>query len=305
MNRVLILIVFLLLPVCILGQLSPLTNQYLLNPMSVNPAYAGSRLGLSASLLYRNQWTGMKGAPETATFSMDAPLKNERIGLGLLIVSDKIGVTKEKHLITNYAYRVDIGDGVLAFGLGAGIVITNTEWSKLEVVDEGDDFYLTDSKTFLIPSFRAGIYYSYRDFFAAFSVPKLLSYKFDYDKGKYVLENSSEENNYMLTTGGNFKLNQYINFMPSVLLSYIQGGSFNYDVNAQVNFKGKFSVGASYRSTKALEGIFQFQINNQLGIGYTYDFDMGTIGKYSNGSHQIMLRYEFSYKVNVINPLNF
>jgi len=273
--------------------------------MSVNPAYAGSRLGLSASLLYRNQWAGMKGAPETATFSMDAPLKNERIGLGLLVVSDKIGVTKEKHLITNYAYRVDIGDGVLAFGLGAGIVITNTAWSDLVVIDPGDDYYLINSKTYIIPNFKAGVYYSNKDFFAAFSIPKLLSYKFNFDKGKYVLYNGSEQYNYMLTAGCNIKLNQYINFTPSALVSYLKGADLNYDLNAQINYKEKFSIGASYRSTKALEGIFQFQINNQLGIGYTYDFDLGTIGRYSNGSHQIMLRYEFSYKVNLINPLNF
>ena len=305
MNKIINIIVFIFLPVCVFGQLSPLTNQYLLNPMSVNPAYAGSRSGLSASILYRNQWTGVIGAPETATLSIDAPLRNDRICLGLLAVSDKIGVTKEKQLISNYAYRVDIGDGVLAFGFGAGVVITNTKWSDLVVIDPGDEFYLTDSKAFVLPNFRVGLYYSNKGYFAAFSVPRLLSYKFNSDKGKYVVHNNPEQYNYLFTTGYAFKLSQNINFIPSTLISYIQGENLNYDLNAQLSYKERFIFGASYRSTKSLEGMFQFQINNQLGIGYTYDVDMGTIGRYSNGSHQIMLRYEFTYKVNVINPLNF
>ena len=46
-------------------------------------------------------------------------------------------------------------------------------------------------------------------------------------------------------------------------------------------------------------------VNNQLRIGYTYDFDLGKLGRYSNGSHEAMLRYEFRYKVDVVNPLIF
>jgi hypothetical protein len=49
----------------------------------------------------------------------------------------------------------------------------------------------------------------------------------------------------------------------------------------------------------------QFQVNNQLKIAYTYDFDTGELGGYSNGSHEIMFRYEFRYKVKVVDPLSF
>jgi len=67
----------------------------------------------------------------------------------------------------------------------------------------------------------------------------------------------------------------------------------------------KFWAGVSYRNGRSFAGLFQFQDNNQLRIAYTYDFDIGRIGQYSNGSHEIMLRYEFRYKIDVANPLIF
>ena len=45
-------------------------TQYMYNTVSVNPAYAGSRGHLSIAGLYRNQWLGLDGAPETQTFNI-------------------------------------------------------------------------------------------------------------------------------------------------------------------------------------------------------------------------------------------
>jgi hypothetical protein len=56
---------------------------------------------------------------------------------------------------------------------------------------------------------------------------------------------------------------------------------------------------------RSMGALIQFAINNQLRIAYTYDFDFGQLGRYSNGSHEIMLRYEFHYKVEAVSPLNF
>jgi hypothetical protein len=64
-------------------------------------------------------------------------------------------------------------------------------------------------------------------------------------------------------------------------------------------------AGVSYRNNRSFGALIQFAINNQLRIAYTYDFDLGDLGSYSNGSHEIMLRYEFRYKVEAISPLNF
>lgn len=305
MKRIIIFTALSFLAIISSGQLIPITDQYLLNPLAINPSYAGNRSVLSVSLLYKNQWTGMTGAPETGTFSIDAPLRGERIGLGLMVVADKIGVTNEQQIMTSYSFKVDIGDGILSMGLGAGVIITNTAWSELTVNDPGDEYYLADSRTFYMPEFRFGLYYTYKKYFAGFSVPKFLTYSFDYKKDKFAIMNDFSHYNYLFNTGYTFNLGKRFNFTPSVLLSYMTSEGFSYDVNMIAGYLDRAWFGASYSSNKTLTGIFQFQLTNQVGIGYTYKYDLGSLGRYNNGSHGIMLRYEFRYKVDVTNPLLF
>ncbi len=145
MKQILRLLILLLLPVSVAGQLTPVTNQYILNPLTINPAYAGSRGALNIAAFYRRQWVGISGSPETMTLAADAPLLDAKLGLGLIITNDKLGVTKETQFHTTYAYKISMGDGNLSFGLGAGLITTNTAWSDLVVLDPGDEYFLIDS----------------------------------------------------------------------------------------------------------------------------------------------------------------
>lgn len=305
MKKIIKILILLLIPLSVTGQLTPVTNQYVLNPIMINSAYAGSRGALNIAAFYRRQWVGIPGSPETMTFSMDAPLSDEKIGLGLSVVSDKIGVTKETQFITNYAYKIKMNEGILSFGLGAGIMTTNTAFSDLTVQDPGDENLLVNSKVFVVPDFNFGVYYAYKNYFAGFSIPKLLGYTFNYDKNKYTLKVDPGQYYYLFNTGYVFTLTSKVKFFPSTLVTFSPGEKVLYDINAHFNFFDRFWVGASYRNGRSVAGLLQFAVNNQLRIAYTYDFDIGELGRYSNGSHEIMLRYEFRFKVDVVNPLVF
>ena len=287
------------------GQLTPFTNQYVLNPLTINPAFAGSRGALNIAAFYRKQWVGIAGAPETMTLAIDAPMLDDKLGLGLIIISDKIGVTNATQINTNYAYKISAGEGVLSLGLGAGMVVTHTAWSDLIVLDPGDEYYLDDSRVFVVPNFSFGTYYSYHNFFAGFSIPKLLGYKFNFDKNKYVLKNDPEEYYFLFNTGYLFDISPKLRFLPSTLIAFSPNDKLIYDINAHFNFVNRLWIGGSYRNDRSIGALLQFQINNQLKFGYTYDFDFGNLRTYSSGSHEIMLRYEFRYRVEAISPLNF
>ena len=110
-----------------------------------------------------------------------------RLDLGLTIISDKIGVTRKPILFQIIHTILTIGEGSLSFGLGAGIITTNTAWSDLVVLDPGDELYLVDSRRFVVPSFSFGTYYTNHNYFLGFSIPKFIGYKFNYDKNKYSL----------------------------------------------------------------------------------------------------------------------
>jgi type IX secretion system PorP/SprF family membrane protein len=305
MKRIIKLLIFLVIPLSLSGQLTPFTNQYVLNPLTINPAYAGNRGVMNIAAFYRKQWVGIKGSPETVSLSVDAPFRDNKMGLGLNVINDKIGVTKETQFGANYSYKIDIKNGNLSFGLGAGLMVTNIAWSDLVVLDPGDEYLLIDSKVFVVPAFSFGAYYSGDKYFAGFSIPKLVGYRFDFDKDKYDLNINMGEYYYLFNSGYLFDLSSNLKFFPSALIVFSPGDKILYDINAHFRVMDRLWLGASYRNNRSISSMFQFQLTDQIKFAYTYDFDFAKLRTYSSGSHEVMLRYEFRYKVEAISPLNF
>ncbi len=287
------------------AQLTPVSDQYILNPILINPAHAGSRGALSVAAFYRRQWAGIKGAPETIRLVADAPLTDKNIGLGFAVVTDKTGVTRETSLSSFYSYKTQTGAGTLSLGLKAGLIATNTKWSDLVVLDQGDEYYLQDSRVHIIPDFSFGVFITDERYFAAFSIPRLVGYKFNFEKNRYSLKVNPGQYYFLLNAGYSLDIAEDIKFLPSFLLSLSPGEKALLDLNAHFGFSERLWAGVSYRSTGSLSALFQFSISNQLKVAYSYYLDFNRIGRFSNGSHEIMLRYEFRYKADVINPLIF
>jgi type IX secretion system PorP/SprF family membrane protein len=305
MKRIIKSFILLLIPISLAGQLSPVTSQYVLNPLNINPAYAGVRGALNIAAFFRRQWTGIPGSPETITLAADAPFIDSKLGLGFIITNDRIGVTKETHFLTNYSYKINMDKGNLSFGLGAGLMTTSTAWSELIALDPGDENFLANSRVYVVPDFSFGVYYTYKNFFAGLSVPKLLLDKFNLDKNKYSVTFDPGKYNYLLNAGYVYPITEKIKFFPSTLVTIYPGEKMLFDLNAYFILNDKVWAGLSYRNKRSVGALFQLAINNQIRAAYTYDFDLGTLGHYSNGSHEVMLRYIFHYKVDAVSPLIF
>ena len=113
------------------AQQDPQYTQYMYNTLVVNPGYTGSTGNLEANLLHRTQWVGIDGAPQTQAFSIHAPVFNEKIGLGLSAVNDKIGPANEVYVDANFSYSINVGlESKIAFGLKAGARVLDIDWSK-------------------------------------------------------------------------------------------------------------------------------------------------------------------------------
>ncbi len=305
MRRLTLGILIFLFPLYVSGQLYTISDQYVHDALAINPAYSGSQNALSTTILYRNQWVGFEGSPKTMFLSIHTPLNNERVGLGFLFMNDNIGVSNETSFIGNYAYRIDLGYGKLAFGLGFGIIFTSTAWNELAVQDT-DDEQLTDNfSTGVMPNFSTGIFYSTKKYFIGLSVPLFLSHVYDYKADKYTIRNDFTEYNYFCNAGYIFDLDPDIKFSPSLLVRYHRANSTQIDISSQIILKDRIWLGVSYRSKNTLVGMFQCQINNQLRIAYSYEFTIGKIGQYNNGSHEIMLNYVFNYAAEVTGPRQF
>ena len=83
-------------------------TQYMYNMSVMNPAYAGSKENLSLGLLYRKQWVDIEDAPTTATFFGHSPV-GKNVGLGLSVISDKIGPVEENNIYGDFSYTLNLG----------------------------------------------------------------------------------------------------------------------------------------------------------------------------------------------------
>ncbi|HBH47215.1 MAG TPA: hypothetical protein DDX98_01155 [Bacteroidales bacterium] len=306
MRRWIVHIVIVFVPLLANAQLHSLSNQYVLNGMAINPAYAGTEEAFSATITYRNQWTGFEGAPKTITASLHTPLRNELIGLGLLVVNDQIGVNSETSILANYAYMIEVGDAKLSFGIGMGISFLDAGWDKLKSVDV-QDLELTQEKISATnPNFSAGFYYYTDDFFLGLSAPFLFSYSYSgEDKDQLELKNDLSQYNVYLTSGYRFEMNNNFEFFPSALLKFNPGEAFQAELSGQFIYNEFLWAGLTYRSVDAFAFLLQLQATNQLRIAYSYDMGLKKTSRYYGGSHEVMLKYLFNFNARVVGPRRF
>jgi type IX secretion system PorP/SprF family membrane protein len=297
-------IIFIALAFCastsVYAQQDAMYSQYMFNMLSVNPAYAGSRDVLGFTALRRWQWVGIEGAPRTATFSADMPVWNERIGLGLSFVNDQIGVTKTNTLYTSYAYRIQfLNGGTLALGIQGGFTNLKANLLSLTTTTSGDNVFMQNVNEWL-PNFGAGAYYSTDKFYVGVSAPHLMNNEIV--KGTQ----SVQKPHYFIMSGYVFRVSPVVVLKPSLLAKYVDGAPIEADINLNAWMHDRVGVGVSYRTGDAFVGMLEFQINQQMRFGYAYDITLTRLGSYSNGTHEVMLRYELgSAKKKILTPRYF
>ncbi|MBS7252668.1 PorP/SprF family type IX secretion system membrane protein [Flavobacterium branchiicola] len=299
-----LVIVFMFFSVVCSAQQDAQFTQYMYNTISVNPAYAGSRGAMSVFGLYRTQWIGLDGAPETSTFSINTPLNNSKLGLGVSLVNDKIGPTNENNLSADLSYSIPTSDSFqLSFGIKGSLNIFNLDASKLSFEDQGDpQFQDLDNK--ISPNIGAGVYWHSDRAYVGLSVPNFIETN-RYDNNDVAI--FKDKINYYLMAGYVFNLDhlQYIKFKPALLTKMVQGAPLQVDVSGNFMFNDKFVVGVAYRWSASVSAMAGFQVTDGLYLGYGYDNETTNLRKYNSGSHEIFLRFEFLKNYNKMTSPRF
>jgi type IX secretion system PorP/SprF family membrane protein len=292
----------------VVGQHYPMYSQYMHNQAVINPAYTGSRDVLSVSCLFRQQWLGITGAPSTQAFYLHSPLRNPRNNFGVNIVIDRLGVTYRNAFNFSYAYRIDLGEkkGRLAFGLQGGIASLQNRFRDVVTDDGGDLVFGYNTPPIMVPGVGFGTYYDTRRWYLGVSLPYLLEYH-NRAFNLFVHNNNSKASSRpaLLATGCLIRLNPDILLRPSIMAKFVPNSPAQFDLNAQLIIKDQLWLGASYRTGDAVVGLFGYQITPQLKLGYSYDAAITPLRKFTSGSHELMVRYEFGYRVNVMSPRYF
>lgn len=309
MGRKIIRLVLLFLCVVGYAQQDAQFTQYMYNTINVNPAYAGSKETMSVFILHRTQWVGLDGAPLTNTASIHAPVNGSNIGIGMSIVSDKIGPSEENNIAIDFSYTIPASDRYkLSFGLKTSANLLNIDFNKLNKYDKNDYSFDTNIDNKFSPNIGVGVYFHSDNTYIGLSAPNLLETKhFDRHAGTGANSHVAKERiHYYLIAGHVFDLSDAVKFKPSVLTKLVEGAPLQVDLSGNFLINKKFTAGVAYRWSAAVSAMVGFQISNSWFVGYGYDLETTRLSNYNSGSHEIFLRYELFDKYDrIITPRFF
>ena len=280
------------------AQQDPQYTQYMYNMNIINPAYTGSTEGLAVGALYRSQWVGLDGGPETFTFNIHSPV-GKSVGLGLSIISDQIGPVKETNAYVDFSYTIPVGTVTkLAFGVKGGFTFHDIgiAENQISLVDMGDPFF-ANAINETTPNVGAGVYfYKPSKYYISMSIPNILN-------GVHLDANGtnigSESEHFFAAAGYVFDLSENFKLKPHTLIKYAFDAPMSYDINANVFMYDIVEVGVGYRLEDSFSGMINFQVANNLRIGYAYDAIQSDLDIVTSSSHEIFINFDLNFSTKV------
>lgn len=301
---VIFLTLYLSLITAINSQSDRIYTLYVFNKLQYNAAYAGSSEGLNAGVHYRHQWHGVNGAPRTITAFAHLPFAQGRSGVGLSIISDKIGVFNTTKAKVDYAYRVAFKNNkTLSIGLNFQMENTNFDWSKIGLVNTLDTNIPFGTSASNASNFGMGVYYTGSDFYIGAAAPRLTRNAItskDFQGKSY-----SDFRPYYLMGGIVFPIKSSLHIRPSILLSYIKNTPIEVDLNLSILFQETFWLGFSYRFMESIDVFVQYPLTPQLKLAVGVDYTLSEINEFTKGSGEIMIEYSFLKKQEAVNNIRF
>jgi len=270
------------------SQQRPVFSQYMFNPLAINPAFAGSQDQASVSALYRNQWVNLEGAPTISTLTANTAFMGNRIGAGAQMAVDQIGVHTDFSLYLSYAYRIRWQGGVLAMGLQAGFNNLRSDFTQLNLNNINDPNFQGVFSNFK-PNFGAGVFWANERAYMGLSVPYLLNSKFFEDGSTF--SDARSKRYYFFLVSRLFDLSPRWQVRPETLIRFQEGAPLGVDLNAKLILDRKYAFGGSYRSGDSFIMTFEFQMTNNLRLGYAYEHTLTALQRFTYGSHEIMLNW--------------
>ena len=271
------------------AQQDVMISQYLFNGLLINPGYAGSHPYTSSSLLHRSQWNQFDGAPTTSVVAIDGALRNNSMGVGLLMLHDQIGLTTQTDVSMNFAYRMRLGAGRLALGLRGGLSNSRADLFSAQTTHPGDPNYSENQQIRQSAKFGFGAYYHMQRLYIGVSIPTLTA----------LGPNAQTTIPHLLTTAGVvMKVSSGVMLKPSVLVKMVESAPAQLDLNLHALFQEKIWLGAGWRTGDAVVGMFEIQVTPELRIGYARDFTLSAIRDYSAGSNEILIGFDFGQGIS-------
>jgi type IX secretion system PorP/SprF family membrane protein len=282
--------IFFLLPILsiltwveLVAQQDPLYGLYLNNPIVINPAYSGLNNRLTAAINYRNQWAAFDGHPTTMAATGHLSLYNNKLGAGVVLVSDKIGDMSNTSFSGSFAYKITNVDKVFSFAMQAGAM-------NYRIDPQGVNLQSPDDPTFSVINemkFNLGVgalFKTYR-YIIGLSMPRMMSNSLQIQNGGLQVY----QRHFYLMGGYVHFLNDRILLKPSVLIKGVKGAPTSIDLNFNVEIDRNYTVGAFTRNFKSFGIQAQMNVFDKFRFAYLFELPArGSVGTQFT-THEIMI----------------
>jgi type IX secretion system PorP/SprF family membrane protein len=273
------------------------------NHLTINPAYAGSREALNLTLVARRQWVAIDGAPTTNVFSIQAPSRKKKVGVGLEFANEKIGPKQIAGTRLSYSYRLPLLTGKLAFGLRAGFFSYQMNWhSAIKYKDQADYYAQLPDQSKGVFTADFGMYYYTKSFYWGVCATNLTQSTY-FASADSIGSEASLKPHIFSPIGMGFSVSDKLVINPSVLVKYVSGAPVGIDVNCNFLIDEKLWLGVSGRKGYGVAVLMMWNVTEKFRFGYSYDHGMNKIGILGKSSHEVVLGYDFNiYKTKTITP---
>ncbi|MEP1033898.1 type IX secretion system membrane protein PorP/SprF [Ekhidna sp.] len=283
------------------AQQDPLYSQYQFNQLMINPAYAGIYNRLSVGAISRFQWAGIDGSPRTNTLTAQSSLAEGKIGLGVLILNDRFGVSNNYELQFASSYNIKFNSTTkLAMGIQGGFVQFGYDFSKVNFDFFDDPELINGHDNVIKPNFGAGIMLLNPNFFIGASVPRILNVSVT--DGSIVSERYKRH--YYLTAGITAEI-QKTPVKATTLIRSMAGETYSFDITISALLEDVMWAGVSVRDLKHFGILGIFELGETLKLGYSFELPTNNLIHGNYGTHEVSINYNIRYGYGRQEPIFF
>jgi len=310
--KILTAIIALVVSSGVYAQQEPITSQFIMNKMFINPGYTGYKEQGTFTAMHRSQWVGFKGAPMTQIISFDTPLKKNQLAAGGAIIHDKLGPTSRIGLMGDFAYRTRLTNrATLSWGAQVSMDVFQMNLTDLTLASDYygtfDEAFMQNTKGLIVPNIGFGAYYYKKDHFIGLSAPKMLRPKLEKKSSMaYSLLDGRNEPIIYLMGGKMFKVNKDLMIQGSTLIRTQWNAPMSIGLYCNAHYMKQFNLGLFYYFAENAGVMFQWQVDKQFKFGYSLEIPTSALIRTGWGSHELVASYAMaSKKKRIVYPRYF
>jgi type IX secretion system PorP/SprF family membrane protein len=333
MKKIVLVMMSIASGVICLAQQKPHYTQYVMNQYILNPAITGIENYTDIKLSHRHQWVGFEDAPVTTYFTMHKPIgksdyrttatsfgmdgENPRgksyweeytaaephHGVGFQVINDKTGPISYLTANLTYAYHLGLSPKTnLSAGFGVGVSDVSLMASKLAIYPVDQAVFNTKELRDIKPDISAGLYLYSADYFVGLSAQQIIPQKIIFKEGTVQKDDAKMIPHIFATAGYRFSVGYDFNFIPSVMIKYVQSPQF--EINTKLQYQDKAWAAVSYRQNDAVAGMVGLNVSNTFNVGYSYDYTTNSGRQFLRNTHELMLGFLIGNKYGDTCPRN-